>query len=37
MPLWEIVEAIELVTEIQTESNAANDSQQDIFEALGLD
>ena len=36
MPLWELIEAIELVTEAQEEAQAADAAEVDIFESLGL-
>ena len=36
LPLWEIIEAIELVAESQEEAEAANATDIDVFDKLGL-
>ena len=36
MPTWELIEAIELVTEAQEEAQAADSNEVDIFDSLGL-
>lgn len=37
MPLEDLIEAIEIVTELQQDIAKAGSSEQDIFEALGLE